>query len=166
MEVHPPVHPSRPAIRALALAASVTLLAAACTTGSASPAPAQATPEPSARLVPTPSASVAPSTAPAARPLTVGLGYIPSVQFAQFYLADQAGYYRDAGLNVTFQNEIDADLVPAVGQGAIDIGIVRRHEVIPAVSQGIPIVYVATVYGQFPSIVFAKARSGSRRPPT
>ena len=36
--------------------------------------------------------------------LTVGLGYIPNVQFAQFYLADQAGYYRDAGLDVTFQN--------------------------------------------------------------
>src|SRR6185503_11284697 len=30
--------------------------------------------------------------------LTVGLGYIPSVQFAPFYLADQAGYYRNAGL--------------------------------------------------------------------
>ena len=32
-------------------------------------------------------------------PLTVGLGYIPSVQFAPFYLAQQAGYYRDAGLD-------------------------------------------------------------------
>ena len=36
--------------------------------------------------------------------LTVGLGYIPSVQFAQFYRAQQQGYYRDAGLDVTFQN--------------------------------------------------------------
>ena len=32
--------------------------------------------------------------------------------------------------------------------------------VIPAVSQGIPIKYVATIYGKFPSIVFAKASSG------
>ncbi len=32
--------------------------------------------------------------------------------------------------------------------------------VIPAVSQGIPIRYLATVYGQFPSIVFGKASSG------
>ena len=163
MEVHPPVHPSRPAIRALALAASVTLLAAACTTGSASPAPsAQATPEPSAPvLVPTPSASVAPSASPAAlTPLTVGLGYIPSVQFAQFYLADQAGYYRDAGLEVDLQNGRDADLVTLIGQGAIDIGNSDGTSVIPAVSQGIPIVYAATVYGQFPSVVLAKADSG------
>ncbi len=61
------------------------------------------------------------SSAPTA--LTVGLGYIPSVQFAPFYLADQAGYYREAGLTVTFQNKIDPDLVTLVGQGAIDIGV-------------------------------------------
>jgi NitT/TauT family transport system substrate-binding protein len=32
--------------------------------------------------------------------------------------------------------------------------------VIPAVSQGIPIRYIATVYGQYPDIVFARASSG------
>ena len=32
--------------------------------------------------------------------LTVGLGYIPSVQFAPFYLAEQEGYYDEAGLTV------------------------------------------------------------------
>ena len=97
---------------------------------------------------------------PAATKLTVGLGFIPSVQFAQFYLADQAGYYDAEGLDVTFQNEIDANLVPKVGQGQVDIGISDGTSVIPAVSQGIPIRYVATVYGQFPSIVFAKESSG------
>jgi putative riboflavin transport system substrate-binding protein len=92
--------------------------------------------------------------------LTVGLGYIPSVQFAPFYLADQAGYYRDAGVSVTFQNKIDPDLVALVGQGAIDVGVADGTSVIPAVSQGIPIRYVATIYGTYPSIVFAKATSG------
>jgi NitT/TauT family transport system substrate-binding protein len=61
---------------------------------------------------------------------------------------------------VTFQNEIDANLVPKVGQGQIDIGLADGTSVIPAVSQGIPVRYLATVYGQFPSIVFAKASSG------
>jgi NitT/TauT family transport system substrate-binding protein len=92
--------------------------------------------------------------------LTVGLGYIPSVQFAQFYLADQAGYYDEAGLDVTFQNKIDPDLVTLVGQGSIDLGLADGTSVIPAVSNGIPITYVATIYGRFPSIVFAKASSG------
>jgi NitT/TauT family transport system substrate-binding protein len=93
-------------------------------------------------------------------PLVVGLGYIPSVQFAPFYLAQQAGYYRDAGLDVTFQNKIETDLIPLVGQGAIDIGVADGTDVIPAVSQGIPVRYLATLYGQYPSIVFAKASSG------
>ncbi len=107
-------------------------------------------------------AGCAPGASPSAAgtPLTVGLGYIPSVQFAQFYLADQAGYYAAEGLDVTFQNEIDANLVPKVGQGDLDLGMSDGTSVIPAVSQGIPIRYLATVYGQFPSIVFGKASSG------
>jgi putative riboflavin transport system substrate-binding protein len=96
----------------------------------------------------------------AATTLTVGLGFIPSVQFAPFYLAQQKGYYRDAGVEVTFQNKIDPDLVTLVGQGAIDVGLADGTSVIPAVSQGIPIRYVATVYRAFPSIVFAKQSSG------
>jgi putative riboflavin transport system substrate-binding protein len=104
--------------------------------------------------------SVGASPTPTLTPLTVGLGFIPSVQFAQFYLADQAGYYAAEGLDVTFQNEIDANLVPKVGQGQVDIGISDGTSVIPAVSQSIPIRYIATVYGQFPSIVFGKESSG------
>ena len=91
--------------------------------------------------------------------LVVGLGYIPSVQFAQFYLAQQAGYYQEAGIDVEFQNKIDPDLITLVGQGALDLGIGDGTSVIPAVSQGIPIRYIATIYGQFPNILFAKASS-------
>ena len=56
-------------------------------------------------------------------PLRVGLGYIPSVQFAPFYLADQAGYYKDAGLEVTFENGNDPDIIRLTGTGSYDIGI-------------------------------------------
>jgi NitT/TauT family transport system substrate-binding protein len=100
------------------------------------------------------------SQSAASVPLKVGLGYIPSVQFAQFYLAQQAGYYAAEGLTVTFENKIDPDLVALVGQGALDLGMSDGTSVIPAVSQAIPIRYIATVYGQFPSIVFGKASSG------
>ena len=92
----------------------------------------------------------------------IGLGYIPSVQFAQFYYADQAGYYADAGLDVEFQNKIDPELITLVGQGAVDVGIADGTSVVPAVSQDIPIRYVMTVYAQFPNVVVAKAASGIR----
>ena len=101
-----------------------------------------------------------PSPSPASGALTVGLGYIPNVQFAQFYLADQSGAYAKAGLDVTLQNKIDPDLITLLGQGAVDIGSADGTSVIPAVSQGIPVVYTSTTYGDFPSVVVATTASG------
>jgi len=151
--------PPLPRIRShVALLAVLVLVLAACG-GSATPSPptaASAPAEPPASGSPSSDAS---SAAPPVT-LTVGLGYIPSVQFAQFYLADQAGYYRDAGLDVTLQNQIDPDLITLLGQGAVDIGSGDGTSVIPAVSQGIPVVYTSTIYGQFPSVVVAKTGSG------
>lgn len=149
----------RPRVLATALAGLALVLAACGGAATAVPSgPATPPAEPGASETPI----VAPSATPAADPvaLKVGLGYIPSVQFAQFYLAEQAGYYRDAGLDVSFENKIDPDLVTLVGQGGVDVGIADGTSVIPAVSQGIPIRYVFTVYADFPSIVFAKASSG------
>ncbi len=115
-------------------------------------------PSPATRGSPSSASSEEPSQEPVA--LSVGLGFIPSVQFAPFYLADQAGYYREAGVDVEFQNRIDPELVTLVGQGSVDVGLADGTSVIPAVSQGIPIKYVATTYGRFPSVVFAKTSSG------
>ncbi|TMD27344.1 MAG: ABC transporter substrate-binding protein [Chloroflexi bacterium] len=131
----------------LALLAALAMVAGACGPGaSASPSGAASSASPASAATPT--------------KLTVGLGFIPSVQFAQFYLAQSAGYYRDAGLDVTFQNKIDPDLITLVGQGSVDIGIADGTSVIPAVAQGIPVRYVTTIYAQFPNIVYAKASSG------
>jgi NitT/TauT family transport system substrate-binding protein len=142
-------------LRPLAMIASLAVVVAACASGPSSSSP-------SATVAPSASgsdvASVEPSQEPVA--LSVGLGFIPSVQFAQFYLADQAGYYKDAGLDVTFRHGTDYDVTTLVGAGELDLGLADGTSVIPAVSNKIPIKYVATIYGRFPSIVFAKASSG------
>ncbi len=137
----------------LVLVSLAAILVSACSGQAASQAPS---------VVPSvaPSDSSGASAAPVA--LTVGLGYIGSVQFAPFYLAQQAGYYEAAGLDVSFQNKIDPDLIALVGAGNIDIGMADGTSVIPAVSQGIPIEYIATVYGKFPNVVFAKEATGIR----
>jgi NitT/TauT family transport system substrate-binding protein len=160
------VNSLRTRLRGLGAAIAVVAIVAGCSSAGGSPS-ASASVAPPATASPAASApaSGAPSGSSAAQSglstaLTVGLGYIPSVQFAQFYLADQKGYYRDAGLTVTFQNKIDPDLVTLVGQGAVDIGLADGTSVIPAGSQGIPIRYVATIYAQDPNVVIAKAGSG------
>lgn len=137
------------------------LAVAACGAGSASspsPVPASVAPSASSAASPSPSASMARTA------LSVGLGYIPSVQFAQFYYAQQQGYYEQAGLDVTFRHGTDYDVVALVGEGELDLGLADGTSVIPAVSQDIPIKYVATIYGLFPSVVFAKQASGIAAP--
>jgi NitT/TauT family transport system substrate-binding protein len=147
----------------VALLAAIALAVSACGTGStAAPSPAASA---SSVAGASPSASGAGgsgSTGPSPSPvaLTVGLGYIPSVQFAQFYLADQRGYYRDAGLTVSFQNKVDPDLIRLTGQGSVDVSLADGTSLIPAISQGIPVQYIATIYAKFPNIVFAKTSSG------
>ncbi|MEA2519447.1 MAG: putative riboflavin transport system substrate-binding protein, partial [Chloroflexota bacterium] len=151
-----PIRRSRSLIARLVLAVATPALLGACAT----PATPAASASTAASASNRPASSGVPAPSVRAVTLTVGLGYIPSVQFAAFYRADQAGYYAAEGLEVTFQNEIDANLVPKIGAGTVDLGLSDGTSVIPAVSQGIPIRYVATIYGQFPSIVFAKASSG------
>ena len=125
----------------LAWCAAVALVAGACagTGGSASPSGQRAT-------------------------LRVGLGYLPGVQFAPFYLAQQSGAYAAAGLDVTLQNQIDPDLLSLVGSGNLDLALADGTSVIPAVSQGIPVRYVATIYGTLPNVVIARADAGIASP--
>ncbi len=146
-----PDHLYRPrrGLRALVLLLTATLAACSGTPGATAGS--------------SPSGAMASGTAEGSVPLThltVGLGYLPSVQFAPFYLAEQAGYYAAAGLTVSFENKIDPDLIPLVGEGAIDIGIGDGTSVPPAVSQGIPIRYLATLYGTLPNVVFARRSAG------
>ncbi|MFI5261549.1 MAG: ABC transporter substrate-binding protein [Candidatus Limnocylindrales bacterium] len=135
------------------LGALIGMLALVACSGTGSPTSGPASPGATSSS-PTPTGS-GPLT-----PLVVGLGYIPSVQFAQFYYAEEHGLYRAAGLDVTFQNKNDPDLITLVGQGSVDVGVADGTSVIPAVSQGIPITYVTTIYGLFPNVVFAKTSAG------
>ena len=96
--------------------------------------------------------------------LKVGLGYIPSVQFAPFYLAQQSGAYAAAGLDVELQNQIDPDLISLVGSGGLDLALADGTSMIPAVSQGIPVQYLATIYGTLPNVVIARADRGIASP--
>jgi NitT/TauT family transport system substrate-binding protein len=84
--------------------------------------------------------------------VTIALGYIADVQFAPFYVALNKGYYKEEGLDVTLRNGIVPDLVRELGAGEnnVNFAAVSGDELIQARSQGIPVVYVATWYRQYP----------------
>ena len=98
-----------------------------------------------------------PSTHPVLRPITLLLGYQPDVQFAPFYLAQQAGYYADVGLDVTIQHKSEADLVRLVANGTDTLGVADATDVMISRTAGIPVKYVSTLYDAFPVALIGPA---------
>lgn len=92
--------------------------------------------------------------------ITLGLTYIPNVQFAPFYAAKQLGYYKDAGLDVTLRHHtFTEDEFSALVGGKEDAIFAGGDETLQARSKGVPIVYVAQVFTRYPVALIVPANS-------
>jgi NitT/TauT family transport system substrate-binding protein len=91
------------------------------------------------------------------RPVTLLLGYRPDVQFAPFYVAQQEGYYVDAGLEVTIEHRQAPDVQRLVADGQAEFGVADATDVMIARTSGIPIRYVSTLYQSFPVALIGEA---------
>lgn len=98
------------------------------------------------------------------RHTTLAMGYIPSVQFAPFYVALDRGYFADEGLDVTLRYGMENDLLTLVGTNELQFMIGSGEEIILGRSQGLPVRYVMRWYRRFPVVLFAKADAGIRSP--
>ncbi len=96
--------------------------------------------------------------------VTLAMAYIPSVQFAPLYVAQEKGYFKAAGLDVTFDYGMETDLLKLVGTNQLQFMIGSGDEVILGRSQGVPVRYVFRWYRQFPVVLFAKASEGIKTP--
>lgn len=144
----PPVQPSQPA-------APVTVAPAAAGAEAASPL-----------ATPTATGAESPLATPAGplTKITLAMGFIPSVQFAPFYVAQERGYFTDAGLDVQFRYGSETDLLKLVGTNELQYVIGSGEEVILGRSQGLPVRYIYRWYHKFPVVLFAKAGSGIESP--
>lgn len=93
-------------------------------------------------------------------PLTVGLTYVPNIQFAPFYVAQALGYYKAAGLKVTLRHHgASEDEFAAIAAGRENVVFAGGDETLQARSKGLPLVYVDNVYTEYPVTLIVPANS-------
>ena len=109
--------------KALGLAVAIGLIAMACSSTSSSPSSAAMT------------------------PLKFQLQWVPQAQFAGYYAAQDQGYFKDAGLDVTFvPGGPNVDNIQAVAAGNADIGTGWLPKMLQSRENGTDLVSIAQVF--------------------
>jgi NitT/TauT family transport system substrate-binding protein len=96
------------------------------------------------------------TAAPALETVTLGLGFIPNVQFAPYYVGIEKGFYRDAGINLELSYGFENDYLKLVGVGEYPFMVGSGDQVVLGRAQGLPVRYVLNWYSRYPVVVFAK----------
>ncbi len=99
------------------------------------------------------------STATPLKNVSIGLGYIPNIQFSPFYVAQSKGYYKAAGLNVTFHHGFVNDLIGSMVLGHDNFVFATGDEELVARSKNLSVVDVATIYQRYPVSLIVPANS-------
>lgn len=96
------------------------------------------------------------------QPVQVQLKWKHQFQFAGYYAAIDQGYYRDAGLDVQLK-ELSPNISPVdpLIAGRIEFVVADTGALIYR-SNGVPVVALANIFQQSPSILMALASSGIR----
>lgn len=88
--------------------------------------------------------------APTLTRVVVATDFLPNVEFAPYYVAQDLGYYRAKGLNVVMNYDRVPDLMQAVGDGRYDFGIASGDTVVTGRAAGAPVTYVMAQYQTYP----------------
>ncbi|MCA9900158.1 MAG: ABC transporter substrate-binding protein [Ardenticatenaceae bacterium] len=92
------------------------------------------------------------------------MGYIADPQFAPFYVAQERGYFAEAGFDVTFEYIFETEGVSLVGATERPFAIVSGDQVLLARAQSVPVVYVMEWFQKFPIVVVSKVEAGIETP--
>ena len=97
-------------------------------------------------------------------PVTLGVGYIPNVQFAPFYVGMDQGFYADEGIDLSLDYGFENDYLKLVGTDALQFMVGSGDQVVLGRAQGLPVRYVMNWYTKYPVVIFAKEDAGITAP--
>lgn len=98
--------------------------------------------------------------APGADTATIGLTYIPNIQFAPFYVAESEGLFTDQGVTATLRHHGASEgLFTALASGEEDYVIASGDEMLQARSQGLDLVAIAQYYREYPVVLIVPEAS-------
>lgn len=100
-------------------------------------------------------------SAGAADSVTVRLKWYNQAQFAGYYVAQEKGYYRDSGLNVSIQpGGPNFPAIQMIAGGNEQFGVTGADQILVARGKGVPVVALAVIYRKNPFVLFSLKSSG------
>jgi NitT/TauT family transport system substrate-binding protein len=102
-------------------------------------------------------------TTPEAEIVTLKLNWEHSIQFLGFYIAQEKGFYAEAGLEISLEPLLNMDdatrITERVADGTFDFGL-GGELLVSGQLQGIPTIAIASIVQLSPAVFFARADSG------
>jgi ABC-type nitrate/sulfonate/bicarbonate transport system substrate-binding protein len=96
--------------------------------------------------------------------VTLMLNWTPNNHHAGIYIAQDRGWYREAGINLKIVEPAEAGADAVVGTGAADFGISQAESLLPARAAGAPVVAIGTLLPYNDSSLMALGNQGIARP--
>src|SRR3982074_2160440 len=86
----------------------------------------------------------------------IGMAFIPNVQFAPFYVADDKGYFAAEGIKPVYDYGFEQDVVALTAQDQLLFTNAGGTTVIIARSHGVPVQYFIKEYQTLPVAVVGR----------
>jgi NitT/TauT family transport system substrate-binding protein len=97
-------------------------------------------------------------------PVPLGVGFIPNVQFAPYYVGINKGFYADEGIDLTLDYGFENDYLKLVGTNDSQFMVGSGDQVVLGRAQGLPVRYFMNWYSKYPVVIFAREEAGITQP--
>jgi len=96
--------------------------------------------------------------------VSLGVGFVPNVQFAPYYVGMEKGMYADNGIDFEMSYGFENDYLKLVGVDETQFMVGSGDQVVLGRAQGLPVRYVMNWYTRYPVVIFAKTEQGIGTP--